>query len=121
MITPHLYPNAPQTNLQLHIVIQQPNLLARLESRHANIRTPITTERISQATIPARPDLSLNCEVDFCEIVCAELEGLELRVGVGSLVCVFGLEFLCEPAGAVFAGAATLADPGGAFFGWGLC
>jgi hypothetical protein len=33
--------------LQLNIIIQQPHLLARLERRQSNIRTPIAPERIS--------------------------------------------------------------------------
>ncbi len=38
---------------KLHIIAQQPNLLARLKRRQSNIRTPITPERIAQRAVPA--------------------------------------------------------------------
>lgn len=109
----------PQTEkpLQLHIIIKQSNLLARLKRRHANIRTPITAERITETTVPARADLALDRKVDFGEIVSAQLECLELCVGFGARLGIFFCKAFREAAGTVFAGAATFAGSGGAFGG----
>lgn len=41
------------TFLQLHVVVKQPHLLAGLERRHADVRTPVAAESIAQATVPA--------------------------------------------------------------------
>jgi hypothetical protein len=53
-------------DLQLNIIIKESNLLARLERRHADIRTAIAAERISQTAVPARSNLSFDSEIDFC-------------------------------------------------------
>lgn len=93
---PSIYQNAESffIPLKLHIIIKQPNLLARLKSRHTNIRTPITAEGITKTTISTRPDLSLDREIDFREILSAEFEGLELGVCRGAFGRVFGGDFL---------------------------
>ena len=106
--------------LKLHVIIEQPNLLTGLKSRHPNIRTPITTECISQATVPTRPNLALDRKIHFREIVCIKFEGLELCVGDGAFGYVFGSDFLGEPAGAVFACSAALAHSWSALGGLGF-
>ena len=107
------------SSLQLHIVIQQPNLLTRLERRQSNIRTPIAPKRIAERAVPAAADLALDGKVDLVEqIVGTEFHRVELCVGVGALRGVFGFELLFHAAGAVFAGAAALAGLGTAFGGW---
>jgi hypothetical protein len=106
--------------LKLHIIIEQPNLLTRLKSRHPNIRTPITTERISQTTVPTRPNLSLDCKIHFREIFCTKFEGLELCVGGGPFGRIFGCDFLGEPAGAIFACSSALTYSRSALGGFGF-
>lgn len=98
-------------HLQLHIIVHQPDLLARLECRQTNIRTPVAAERISQRTIATRAHFALHCEIHFSEIVRLQFRSfLEFReVGVGGRPRrgVFGVQALGETAAAVLAGAAT--------------
>lgn len=49
---PLIYQKAIQKSLKLHIIVEQPNLFSRLESRHTDIRTSIAPECVSQATVP---------------------------------------------------------------------
>lgn len=74
-----LYENACKTNnqketpLQLNIIVQKSNFLTRLEGRHANVRTSIATERISQAAVATRTNFSLDSEVNLGKIIGFEL------------------------------------------------
>ncbi len=60
-------------HLQLHILVNQPHLLPRLESWQPNVRAPITPERIPQRAISTATDLSLHREINFGELVRIEL------------------------------------------------
>ena len=95
-----------RTKSKLDIIIQQSHLLTRLESRQANVRTSITPESIAQSAVATRAHLPLNSEIDFSEVVGAELR--EVSIGICAFGFVFGLKLLCEAAGAVFAGAPPL-------------
>jgi hypothetical protein len=98
-------PSQNRRSLKLHVIIQQPNLLSRLERRQTDIRTSIAAEGITQSAVPARSDLALNREIDLGEIVGVEFG--EVRVGFGTCRFVLGREAFGETAAAVFAGAAT--------------
>ena len=91
---------------QLHIIIHQPDLLAGLESRQTNIRAPIAPESIAESAVAAGPDFTLDGEVDFGEVL--GLQFGQVRVCVGALGSVFGVEPLRQAAAAVLAGAAAL-------------
>jgi len=56
-------------NLQLHIVVEQPDLLTRLESRHADVRTSIATESVSKTAIPTRAYFALNSEIYLSKVI----------------------------------------------------
>jgi hypothetical protein len=125
IVPPWYIPNAVHahllSHLQLNVVVQQPDLLTRLERRQTNVRAAIASKRIAKCAISAAADLALDCEVYLIEqIVGSKLHRVEFLVGVGALRCVFGFESLLHAAGAVFAGAATLAGLGAAFGGWSL-
>lgn len=93
-------------HLQLHIIVHQPDLLAGLERRQANVGAPVASERISQRTVATRADLSLHREVHLGEIF-----GLQFRqvvVGRRAFGRVLGVQALGQTTGAVFAGAAAL-------------
>ena len=79
---------------QLHIIIQQLDLLARLECRQADIRTSITPERIAQRAIATAADLALHSEVELVEIVSPELHRLQVLVRRRALRRVFCCELL---------------------------
>jgi hypothetical protein len=92
--------------LQLHLIVQQPHLLARLERREPNIRAPITPEGVPKSAIPTRTDLALDCEVNFCQVVDGKLR--QVCVGIGAFLLVLGFKTLGETAGTVLAGAPPL-------------
>jgi hypothetical protein len=100
------------THSKLSHIVQEPDLLTRLESRQANVRTSIAPERITERAVPARPRLALDSKIQFIEVVGIELEGAKVSIGLGTAGFVFVLELLGEAAGAVLAGAATLAGLG---------
>lgn len=103
---------------QLNIVIQQPDLLTRLECRQTNVWTPIAAESIAKRAIAAAANLTLHCEIDFVkQVVGTELHCVQGFVGVGALRGVFGFELLLHAAGAVLAGTTALARLGTAFSG----
>lgn len=110
-------PTPSETNLQLHHIIHQPDLLPRPKSRQANIRTPIAPKRIAQRAIPTTAHLPLHREVDLGQVVSAQLQRGQGAVGGVPLRRVFGFDLLLQPARAVFAGAAALAGFGAAFGG----
>ena len=58
----------------------------------------------------------MNSEVHLGQVVRVELQCLELGVCLVALGVVFSGDLLCEAAGAVFAGAAALADARDAFW-----
>jgi hypothetical protein len=60
----------------LHIVVQESNLFARLESRHTDIRTTITTESVPKTAIATGSNFPLYRKVDFGKIICSEFKGL---------------------------------------------
>ena len=101
--------------LQLHIIIHQPDLLARLKRRQANVRASIAAERIAQRTIAARAHFALHSKVHFRQVL--GLQFGQVGVCLRALRSVFGVEALRETAAAVFAGAAAL-GVGEACFGW---
>lgn len=113
------YPNPPFQHLQLHLIVQQPHLLSRLERRQPNIRTPIAPEGIAEGAIPATAHLPLHREIHLGQIVGTQFQRVEGVVGRAALRRVFGFDLLLQPAGAVFAGAAALAGFGAAFGRWG--
>jgi hypothetical protein len=51
--------------LQLHLIIDQPDLLAWLERRQPNVRTSITPEGITKSTITTASHFPLHGEIDF--------------------------------------------------------
>ena len=107
----------PSSPSQLHVIIHQPHLLARLERRQTDIRTPVAAERISQRAVSTRSNLSLHRKVHFCQIF--GLQFGQVGIGGGAFGGVFGVQSLGETAGAVFAGAAAL-GVGFAGFGCGI-
>lgn len=54
--------------LQLNFVIEQPDLLTRLEGRQSNVRTTITAERVSQRAVTTAADLALDSKVNLCQV-----------------------------------------------------
>lgn len=97
---------------QLDVIVQKADLLAGLEGWHADVRTPVAPEGIAEGAVAARADLALHGEVDLGEVVHAQLERLQLLVGVDALGGVLGRDLLGQAARAVLAGAAALADLG---------
>lgn len=104
-------------SLQLDLVVEQADFFAGPEGRHADVRAAVAAEGVAERAISARADFTLDGEVDLGQVVHAQLERLQLRVGVGALSGVFGSELFGQAAGAVLAGAAALADLGNAFRG----
>ena len=102
----------------MYLIIHKSYLLTRLERRQPDVRTAITPERITQRAVPARADLALHREVYLGQVVCVQLG--EIRIGVGALRFVFGVDPLSKAAGAVFAGSAPLGVRF-AGFGWLWC
>jgi hypothetical protein len=92
--------------LQLHIIIQQPNLIPRLKSRQSNIRTAVASECIAQRTVPARAHFALYCEIYFRKIIRGQLS--QISISIGALSLVFSFQSLRETAGAIFAGSPAL-------------
>lgn len=92
---------------QLHIIIDQANLLARLESWQTNVRASVAPECVSQCAIPARAHFALYCEIDFRQIICFEL--CKCLVCVGALGRIFCFELLGQTAGTVFACSSSFA------------
>lgn len=86
---------------QLHFVVDQPDLLARLERRQTDVRAAIAAESISKRTVATRSNLALYREIHFGEVIRAQLG--KAGVGVRSLLLVLSLDSLRETAGAVFA------------------
>jgi hypothetical protein len=91
---------------QLHIIIHQPDFLARLKRWQTNVRTPIASERISQRAIATRAHFALHREIHFCQIF--GLQFGQVGICVGPLRCIFGVQPLRETAAAIFARAAAL-------------
>ena len=91
---------------QLHVIIHQPDLLARLKRRQANVRTAIAAERIAQRAVAARAHFTLHCEVHFRQVF--SLQFGQVGVCLRALGGVFGVESLSKTAAAVFACAAAL-------------
>lgn len=100
---------------QLHIIIHQPDLLARLKRRQANVRASIAAERIAQRTIATRAHFALHSKVHFRQVL--GLQFGQVGVCLRALGGVFGVEALREAAAAVLAGAAAL-GVGEACFGY---
>lgn len=122
VVPPWYIPNAAHaylsSRLQLNVIVQQPDLLTRLERWQANVRAAIASERIAKCAISAAANLALDCEVDLVEeIVGTKFHCIELLVGVGTLRRVFGFESLLHAAGAVLAGTTALARLRAAFGG----
>lgn len=105
----------PRRPLQLHVIVEQADLLAGLERRQANVRAAVAAERVAERAVAARADLALDSKVHLGEVVGGELEAGERLVRLGALGGVLGLEALCQAAGAVLAGTTTLAGLGLAF------
>lgn len=99
---------------KLHIIIHQPDLLARLERRQANVRASVTPERIAQRAVAARTHFALHGEVHFRQVL--GLQFGQVGVCLRALRSVFGVEALRETAAAVFASTAAL-SVGEACFG----
>ena len=91
---------------QLHIIIHQPDLLARLERRQADVRASITAERIAQRAVAARAHFALHRKVHFRQVL--GLQFGQVGVCLRALGGVFGVEALRETAAAVLAGTAAL-------------
>jgi hypothetical protein len=101
-------------SLQLYIVVvEEPNLFARLKSWHPNIRATITPKGISQAAISTGSNLSLDSKVHLSEVVGTKFEGLELSISIRPLSGIFSGNLLGESTGAVLARSTTLANPRG--------
>lgn len=85
--------------LQLDIVIEDPHLLAGLEGRETDVGAPVAAEGVAEGAVAAGAYFSLDGEVDFGEVVRAELDGGgrggEGFVGGGAGGVVFGCEALC--------------------------
>ena len=77
-----MQPNNPCPNLQLHLLVDQPHLLSRLERRETNIRTTITPKSVSEATIAAAADFAFDRKVNFRQVV-----GVQLQAGE-RFVCI---------------------------------
>jgi len=103
--------------LQLNIVVEQPDLFARLESGQADIRAAVTSEGVAQSTVAAAADLTFDSEVDLSKVIGTQLQSLQTLVGLGALGVIFLLDLLLETARAVLAGASAFAI-GLARLGW---
>ena len=93
-------------NSKLNFIVQQSNFLPRLECRQPDVWTAIAPECVTQRTIATRADLALDCEVDFREIVRAELR--KIGICVRSLRLVLCFDSLSQPASAILAGSPPL-------------
>ena len=111
-------PQPPFQHLQLHLIVQQPHFLSRLERWQPNIRTSIAPEGIAERAIPATAHLPLHREIHLGQIVGTQFQRVEGVVGRAALRRVFGFDLLFQAARAVFAGAAALAGFGAAFGRW---
>jgi hypothetical protein len=109
-----LYPKL----LQLDIIVQQPDLLTRLERRKTNVWASITPEGIAQRAVSAAANLSLYRKVHLGKIVGVQLERVQCFIGGGAFGGVFGFDFFFHATSAVLAGASSLAGFGLAFECW---
>jgi len=94
---------------QLNFVIEQPDFLTRLESRQADVRASVTSERITQGTVATAANLALNSKVDLCQIIGAELHGLQVLIRSRTLGCIFCFDLFSQAATAVLARPSPLA------------
>lgn len=78
---------------KLHLIVHQPDLLSWLECWQSNIRTPITSKSISKRAVTARANLSFDSEVDFIQIIGAQLS--QICIGILPFGLVFGIKSLC--------------------------
>ncbi|RJE16445.1 hypothetical protein PHISCL_11218, partial [Aspergillus sclerotialis] len=62
--------NALHALLQLDLIVQQSNLLARFEGREPNIRAAVASEGISKTAVTTTSNFSLHSKVDLGQIVC---------------------------------------------------
>jgi hypothetical protein len=98
----------------LDIVVEQPDLLARLEGGQADVGAAIASESITERAVSAGAHLALDGEVDLGQVVGGKLntlrflDGLELLVGFLALSGVFGSNAFSQAARAVLAGTPTL-------------
>lgn len=85
-------------SLQLYIIVQQANLLARLERRQTNVRATIAAESVTECTVAARADLALDREINLGEVVGGELETGKRLVCLRTLASVLSSEALSQTA-----------------------
>jgi len=76
----------------LHLVIDQPDLLARLESWQPNVWTAIAPEGIAQSTTATAANFALHRKVHLGQLVCLKL--YQSLVSVGPFRLIFSLEAL---------------------------
>lgn len=59
--------------LQLNVVVQQPDLLARLERGQPDVGTAVTPESIPKRAVPAAANFPRHSEVDLGQVVKLQL------------------------------------------------
>lgn len=96
----------------MHVVVEQSNLFTWLEGWEADVRASVASESIAKRTVATRANLALHGEVDLGQVVGSQLNALELLIGRGSLVGVFGGKTFSQAASAVLAGTAAFASLG---------
>lgn len=102
---------------ELGHVVQDGDLLARLEGREPDVGAVGAAERVAQGAAAAAAGLALHREVELVEVLGLELEGVQVLVRLGAAGLVLRLDALRQAAGAVLAGAALLARLGLALWG----
>lgn len=111
--------NTSTGSSELHL-IQDLDLLTRLERWEAEIRASSTSEGVAQGTAVAGSCLALDCEIELSEVIGLQLECLQ-ALGRLLLAClIFCLESLCQTTCTILAGpsALLLARLGGALRGY---
>lgn len=101
--------SSPSSRSELGDVVENRDLLAGLEGRQADVGAVGTAERVTKGTAATAARLALHGKVKLVQVLALELEGTEVRVGLGTPGLVFGFETLGETACAVLAGSALLA------------
>lgn len=82
----------PRAHSQLSHVVQNLDLLARLESRKTEVRAARTAEGISKRTTTTRACLALDGEIQFVQVVRVQLQDVQVLVGVCATLFIFSVE-----------------------------
>jgi hypothetical protein len=80
---------------------------------HTDVGATVASESVSQATVAARANLSLNREVNLSKVVRTKLQRLKLGIGLQSCCCIFSGNPFSEPTSAVFASPTALSQSWG--------